>query len=266
MPSWPLLLLLLLSALACSPRARGLGFDSGKLPHNVDWSVNEHSTAHQVLLLNVEKAPATEKEHDGAAAISRLLILYYSRHFGTVQDFASVMRSLGTDVSWSHLSPGQFCSGYGAGVASVDECYGKLKHLCNVYDVIFVGDINSDGFPFVHGECKSWVVFQMTNRFDWDVGNPIYYTKLNESVNSNPRVLFMANNPLEVAYARSKGVHIPAEKYFLARPMGYTPFRGGRLAAAAARPPACWQMLQVAGAGGRRRAAGQCPVQGGWGG
>jgi hypothetical protein len=68
-------------------------------------------------------------------------------------------------------------------------------------------------------------------------------------------VLFMANNPLEVAFARSKGVHIPADKYFLARPMGYTPFKGvlpvwgdeGRRAACC---HAAWTALGTGGSAG----------------
>jgi hypothetical protein len=49
---------------------------------------------------------------------------------------------------------------------------------------------------------------------------------INESAQNNPRVLFMANNPMEIAYAHSVGVHIPLSKYYLARPTGYSPLKG----------------------------------------
>jgi hypothetical protein len=40
----------------------------------------------------------------------------------------------------------------------------------------------------------------MTNRFDWDVRQKdLYYRALNDSAQHNPRVVFMANNPIEIA-------------------------------------------------------------------
>jgi hypothetical protein len=244
--------LLWLLVLATGPLAGCLEFAGNKLPQKAEWTVNELSTAQQVLLLNVEK-----RVNDGAAAgpdsaarkngspLSSLLVLYYSRHFGTVQDFAFVAKSLG--LNWSHLTPDQVCWSYYSGVEKTEECYEKLRYVCDVFDVIFVGDIIPDGFPLLAGGgCKSWIVFQMTNRFDWDVRErERYYRFVNDSAQNNPRVLFMANNPLEIAYARSVGVHIPLSKYYLARPTGYSPLKGSRRARrsapAAARPaPAAW--------------------------
>jgi hypothetical protein len=151
MPGSTLLLLLRLllvcaAAMGYPGRARAFDFDSSKLPHGAGWSVLEKSTAWEVLLLNVENRRPAEQ---GERSLSGLLVLYYSRHFGTVQDFAAVAQGLG--LTWSHLTPGQFCSGYSSGVDDATECFSKISYACDIFDVIFVGDISSDGFPLLNG-------------------------------------------------------------------------------------------------------------------
>lgn len=248
-PSSRSLLWLLLTALSVHPWADGLKFEGGKLPLRSEWVVNELNSAQQVLLLNVEKRPQERVAGNTTlrrppSPLSNLLVLYFSRHFGTVQDFGYVARSLG--LNWAHLTADQTCYDYYSGVEKAEECYEKIKYICDVFDVIFIADINPDGFPLLKYGCRSWIVFQMTNRFDWDVRDKdMYYKVLNESSQNNPRVLFMGNNPMEVAYAHSVGVHIPINKYYLARPTGYSPLPGGCTTAYAVNtaPPCCQQQL-----------------------
>ena len=58
---------------------------------------------------------------------------------------------------------------------------GLVKRTCDEYDVIIVADTTPLGRPFYQASphlCKSKIVLQIVNRFDWDISDSESYISL----------------------------------------------------------------------------------------
>jgi hypothetical protein len=238
------------------------------------------------------------------AGLGEVNILYYTRHFGTTLDFTYMASQL--KLHWSQMLPTEYCPPYGMSAQQADECWRKVRFLCDTFDVIVVSDTTPDARPFLQNPCRAHIILQVrpgggqgvgggglvwvgqgigrwrtpvltlhlstrerlllrmrrgpgwprrcpgrrsagctsplttppsppagarpqiTNRFDWDVKDKEqYYSLMNETGRLNPRVYWVANNPLEVQHARRVGVIFPPERYKLLRPTGWSSLRGG---------------------------------------
>ncbi|KAJ3086077.1 hypothetical protein HK100_008823, partial [Physocladia obscura] len=117
-------------------------------------------------------------------------VLYYNTHGGCAQNMKGVMRSLGVRVD--HFNPQQV-SGYGMNAhrakALIDQ--GHVDYVCSKYDIIILGDTIPHGrailesllLPNPSNQCRSKIVVEMTNRFDWDITDKsAYYDSISKLV------------------------------------------------------------------------------------
>lgn len=153
-------------------------------------------------------------------------ILYFSRHLGTTADFKFMARTLQLE-NVTYMDPSAhypFISGKGEYESIITS--GFADDVCSKYNSIFISDSLADGWGFIMSnspKCKN-VVFVATNRFDVGVRNEdknLWYEDINHALNRNDeyRARFVANNPFEVPYLKSKGIEINAE-FPLIRPFG----------------------------------------------
>ncbi|KAJ3093972.1 hypothetical protein HK100_006328, partial [Physocladia obscura] len=150
-------------------------------------------------------------------------VLYYNTHGGCAQNMKGVMRSLGVRVD--HFNPQQV-SGYGMNArrakALIDQ--GHVDYVCSKYDIIILGDTIPHGrailesllLPNSRNQCRSKIVVEMTNRFDWDITDKsAYYDSISKLVQLSKTVFkdklfWVANNNVEKAFLEHKvGVSMP---------------------------------------------------------
>jgi hypothetical protein len=160
--------------------------------------------------------------------LKQVNVLYYTRHFGTTLDFTYMASKL--KLTWSQMSPTQYCPPYGLSAQQADDCWRKVKFVCELFDIIVVSDTTPDARPFLQNPCKAHIILQITNRFDWDIKDKVqYYSLMNETGKMNTKVYWVANNPLEREHARTANVTFPTERYKLLRPTGWSSLRGAHM-------------------------------------
>ena len=144
-------------------------------------------------------------------------VLYYNTHGGCNQNMRGVMRSLGVKVDL--FNPKQV-SGYGMSAQRarylIDS--GHVDFVCSKYDIIILGDTIPHGRAILESlllkdpmkQCRSKVVVEMTNRFDWDITDKsAYYNTISELVQLSKTTLkdklfWVANNNVEKAFLEHK--------------------------------------------------------------
>ncbi|KAJ3060309.1 hypothetical protein HDU98_003714 [Podochytrium sp. JEL0797] len=162
-------------------------------------------------------------------------VLYYNTHGGCNQNMRGVMRSLGVKVDL--FNPKQI-TGYGMSASRARHLIdsGHVDFICSRYDIIILGDTIPHGRAILESllekdpmkQCRSKVVVEMTNRFDWDVKDKsAYYNTISELVQLSKTVLkdklfWVANNNVEKAFLEHKvGVSMPMVRVL--RPLGVAP-------------------------------------------
>lgn len=170
-----------------------------------------------------------EKNSSVPRSRSRPFVLYYNRHPGTKADFNAISKILGLD--WTVVQPSTMapCKDRGINEERARECWRAVAWaMCVAYDIIVVGDMNSDARPFLEGGCPRPLVIQSTNRFDIKVPyeDQKFWDVMRQAAR-NPSVWWMANNPYERPYFRLRtGMDLPGDRYFLARPLGESVLAG----------------------------------------
>ncbi|KAJ3241856.1 hypothetical protein HDU81_009718 [Chytriomyces hyalinus] len=162
-------------------------------------------------------------------------VLYYNTHGGCNQNMRGVMRSLGVKVDL--FNPKQV-AGYGMSASRARYLIesGHVDFVCSRYDIIVIGDTIPHGRALLESllekdpmkQCRSKIVVEMTNRFDWDVSDKAaYYNTISALVQLSKTTLkdklfWVANNNVEKAFLEHKvGVSMPAVRVL--RPLGVAP-------------------------------------------
>ncbi|KAJ3224949.1 hypothetical protein HDU81_008242 [Chytriomyces hyalinus] len=140
-------------------------------------------------------------------------ITYFNGHRGCNENLRGVLAKF--RLNFNVLDPRKLTN-YGMGEADARLLVESkwVKALCNHSDVIIVADTVPDARGILLSllekdeakRCTSKVVVEMTNRFDWMVGDSRqYYDMLRKLVQSPPPNLFWtANNPFEEAFFRTQ--------------------------------------------------------------
>ncbi|KAJ3346515.1 hypothetical protein HDU83_002914 [Entophlyctis luteolus] len=163
--------------------------------------------------------------------------LYYNTHFGAGANVAAVAEALGVRVDM--FSP-HAIAGYGMSHRRAQALLnsGHVAHVCSLYDAIILGDTIPHGRAILLSlvdsdrtrRCRSKVVVEMTNRFDWSVADKSkYYSLFRKLVRSstNPsgelygKLFWVANNNVEQRYMEHKlNIWMPVGSVRIIRPMG----------------------------------------------
>ncbi|KAI8836173.1 hypothetical protein BJ741DRAFT_605958 [Chytriomyces cf. hyalinus JEL632] len=103
-------------------------------------------------------------------------VLYYNTHGGTNVNMKGIMKALNLDMSI--FNPKQV-TGYGMSGKHAAKLItmGHVSHICEAYDVVVIGDTIPHGRALMQSllewspakQCRSVVMVEMTNRFDWDI-------------------------------------------------------------------------------------------------
>ncbi|KAJ3295848.1 hypothetical protein HDU79_008200 [Rhizoclosmatium sp. JEL0117] len=176
-----------------------------------------------------------DDNQDAVAMPVHPTVLYYNTHGGCNQNIRGVMRSLGVKVDL--FNPKQV-SGYGMTASRarylIDS--GHVDFVCSKYDIIIIGDTIPHGRALLESllekdpmkQCRSKLVVEMTNRFDWDITDKsAYYNTISELVQLSKtslkeKLFWVANNNVEKAWLEHKvGVSMPHVRVL--RPLGVAP-------------------------------------------
>ncbi|KAJ3025195.1 UNVERIFIED_CONTAM: hypothetical protein HDU68_007376 [Siphonaria sp. JEL0065] len=140
-------------------------------------------------------------------------ITYYNGHRGCNENFHAVLSRL--HLNFNIVNPRNITR-YGMRQIDAQELIdsGFVSALCDLSDVIVVADTVPDARgillslvdPDPSRRCKSNIVIEMTNRYDWMVGDTKeYHEMLVKLINDPPKNLFWtANNPFEGEFMRAK--------------------------------------------------------------
>ncbi|KAJ3059591.1 hypothetical protein HDU98_004433, partial [Podochytrium sp. JEL0797] len=160
-------------------------------------------------------------------------VLYYNTHGGAADNMAGVMTRI--DVPLDLFNPKQV-TGYGMSAKRARKLIdsGHVDFICSLYDIIIIGDTIPHGRALLQSlveknpakRCKSVVIVEMTNRFDWDIkDHSVFYRLIRDLVRRSDkdlkgRVVFVANNNIEQAFLELRaGVHF-AKPIPVLRPIG----------------------------------------------
>ncbi|KAI9350222.1 hypothetical protein BDR26DRAFT_852046 [Obelidium mucronatum] len=176
-----------------------------------------------------------DDNQDAVAMPVHPTVLYYNTHGGCNQNMRGVMRSLGVKVDL--FNPKQV-AGYGMSASRARYLIesGHVDFVCSKYDIIIIGDTIPHGRALLESllekdpmkQCRSKIVVEMTNRFDWDITDKsAYYNTISELVQLSKTTLkdklfWVANNNVEKAFLEHKvGVSMPMVRVL--RPLGVAP-------------------------------------------
>ncbi|KAJ3025196.1 UNVERIFIED_CONTAM: hypothetical protein HDU68_007377 [Siphonaria sp. JEL0065] len=140
-------------------------------------------------------------------------ITYFNGHRGCDENLHGVLSKL--RLNFNIVNPRNITR-YGMSGLDARELIdsGYISKLCNASDVIIIADTVPDGRaillsllePSKSKRCKSKIVIEMTNRFDWMIPDPEeYYDMLRKIFELKPKNLWWtANNPFEGPFMNSR--------------------------------------------------------------
>ncbi|KAI9350221.1 hypothetical protein BDR26DRAFT_891514 [Obelidium mucronatum] len=139
---------------------------------------------------------------------TRPSVLYYNTHGGTNMNMKGIMKSLSLELDI--FNPKQVTN-YGMSHARAKALIdgGHVEYICSLYDIIIIGDTIPHGRALMQSllerpnrQCKSKIVVEMTNRFDWDVKDRrAYYAMVKQLVlKRRDKIYWVANNNVEQAF------------------------------------------------------------------
>ncbi|KAJ3239237.1 hypothetical protein HDU81_006342 [Chytriomyces hyalinus] len=145
-------------------------------------------------------------------------ITYFNGHRGCNENLRGVLARL--KINFNVLDPRKLAD-YGMlekdARTLVDS--GWVKALCQVSDIIIIADTVPDARAILLSllekdeskRCRSNIIVELTNRFDWMVGDSVpYYNMLRKLTNLAPKNLWWtANNPFEAAFFESRVGIVP---------------------------------------------------------
>lgn len=188
----------------------------------------------------------------GFALPSGIRILYYSRHFGTLEDFKYFSkRALQGEPD--HVNPASYYTPFGLNLEVLPYFIGQHREnftrYLRTYDIIFICDTIPDSLPFLFLKkedqerirlqsntlpsldvplseepvYKAKIVLQVTNRFDFgvDFAHLEAYRKFMASTVDILDVHWIVNNPFEIKYMASRNVVLP-DRTTIVRPFGFS--------------------------------------------
>ncbi|KAJ3408655.1 hypothetical protein HDU80_005004 [Chytriomyces hyalinus] len=204
---------------------------------------NAHSTACNITVAYIASDSTTPRSNKSSKSTptstnTRLTtgrnpsVLYYNTHGGTNVNMKGIMKALNLDMSI--FNPKQV-TGYGMSGKHAAKLInmGHVSHICESYDVVVIGDTIPHGRALMQSllewspakQCRSVVVVEMTNRFDWDVKDKsAYYQMVRDLVRKGQttlknRLYWVANNNVEQAYVEFMiGMKMPDVRVL--RPVG----------------------------------------------
>ncbi|KAJ3016840.1 UNVERIFIED_CONTAM: hypothetical protein HDU68_012000 [Siphonaria sp. JEL0065] len=160
-------------------------------------------------------------------------VLYYNTHGGAGENMEGVMSRL--DIQLDFFNPKQI-TGYGMSAKRAQHLIrnGHVDFVCGLYDVIIIGDTIPHGRALMQSllekdpakRCKSKIVVEMTNRFDWDVKDKkAYYKMWKELIKRSEKdlkgkIVWVANNNVEQAYMEFKLRYMAPKAFRVLRPIG----------------------------------------------
>ncbi|KAJ3014453.1 UNVERIFIED_CONTAM: hypothetical protein HDU68_000277 [Siphonaria sp. JEL0065] len=148
-------------------------------------------------------------------------ITYFNGHRGCDENLYGVLSKL--HLNFNIVNPRNITR-YGMSGLDARELIdsGYISKLCNASEVIIIADTVPDGRaillsllePSKSKSCKSNIVIEMTNRFDWMIPDPEeYYDMLRKIFELKPKNLWWtANNPFEGPFMHSKVGSTPEVK------------------------------------------------------
>ena len=163
-------------------------------------------------------------------AAKNLTVLYLSSHQGTIDEIVYAFKikkinlhigNLNNYPAYDILKHWYFVN---EEIANKYIVAGNVKHLCNTYDVIMIGDTIPMGWPFylsAESVCRNVkIVLQITQRYNYEVNETALYDNLMRNLTSFKNVYWLPNNPYELFLLRNNSIHPPSERTFLIRPYG----------------------------------------------
>ncbi|KAJ3130938.1 hypothetical protein HK100_007137 [Physocladia obscura] len=159
------------------------------------------------------------KHSDSFSSFPR--VTYFNGHRGCNENLYAVMSRL--KLNFNVVNP-RNVTHYGMREIDAERLIesGYVERLCDASDVIVIADTLPDArgilLSLVHPDeskrCKSNIVIELTNRFDWMVGNKTEYFDMIETlVDDPPRNLFWtANNPFEAHWMHAQVGKVPKIK------------------------------------------------------
>ncbi|KAG2491868.1 hypothetical protein HYH03_009821 [Edaphochlamys debaryana] len=94
--------------------------------------------------------------------------------------------------------------------------------MCHAGDILVFSDTIPDARPVLQGGCKTPIILQVTNRFDYGIredDRASYYALMRE-VAQRPGVWWVANNPYEALHMEQRNVTLPPDRFHVFRPVG----------------------------------------------
>ena len=153
-------------------------------------------------------------------------VLYLSLHQGTIDEIKYAFEKKRIDITIGNFFFDMYSRhGYTISYTIANRYIqsGKIKEICDKYDLIIIGDTIPLGRPFYQASpdiCQTKLALQITNRFDYAVGYDMDYLGLLRDLANNENVFWLPNNDFDLFYLKYNGIHPESEKTFLIRPYG----------------------------------------------